>query len=183
MIVAIANRMCGGSEAIMRALTAMRMGSGRKVLLLDAAPASEPEVQLGAPPAHIGGATTLQATMAACVADYDDVLIDTSGRDPSAQHAAMLCARKVVVPVRVDQVDLERQYPLIARLNAARMFNPGLAVLFVCVADQGYPSRAQLAQVRAYVGQVMSASLVGTVTLATPDGAAMHALYRQLFIL
>jgi hypothetical protein len=47
-----------------------------------------------------------------------------------------------VVPVTPAQADLASQYQLIARLNAARMFNPGLRVLFVLVGGADGPSDA-----------------------------------------
>jgi chromosome partitioning protein len=85
-----------------------------------------------------------------------------------------------VVPVTPGQVDLDSQYQLIARLNAARMFNPGLRVLFVLVGVDGAPSDEERAAVRAFAARVMSATLASTIIRGAAP-ADMDALYREVF--
>jgi chromosome partitioning protein len=113
---------------------------------------------------------------------YNDIFIDTEGCDTLDSRSALIAARLAVVPIHVDEVDLVRQYKLIDRLNSARMFNPGLRVVFVIVGGAADPSREELAAVRAYVAQVMSATLAGTVIHAPGAMAAdMGVLYREVF--
>lgn len=109
------------------------------------------------------------------------VLVDAEGRDSAESHAALAAARLAVVPVTPEQADLSTRYQLIARLNAARMFNPGLHVLFVQVGGAGEPTDAERAVVRAYVAQVMSATLAGTVIHGQPP-SDMDALCREVLI-
>lgn len=108
------------------------------------------------------------------------VLVDTEGRDSAESRAALIAARLAVVPLKPDQADLSTRYQLIARLNAARMFNPGLRVLFVLVGGAGEPTDAERAAVRAYVAQVMSATLASTVIHGQAP-VDMDAWYREVF--
>lgn len=94
---------------------------------------------------------------------YGDLLINTGGHGRHETLTALIAARIVIVPVTVDQVDLDVHYALMARLNSARMFNPALKVIFVFVTDSSTPSPQQMAAVRLYVAQVMSATLTHTV--------------------
>ena len=115
-------------------------------------------------------------------------------------QAALIAARVVIVPVQADQLDPASQDTLIARLNSARMFNPGLRVLFVIVGGSSDPPDQERAAIRAYVAQVMSAKLAGTVIHVQqalpcdlPPAAGEHAscdahavedmsaLYREVF--
>jgi chromosome partitioning protein len=82
--------------------------------------------------------------------------------------------------VTPQQVDLGAQYQLIARLNAARMFNPDLRVLFALVGGADTPTDEERAAVRAYVARVMSATLAGTIIRGAAP-ADMAALYREVF--
>jgi len=166
MIVAIANQGTGRSK-VADHLAALRSRSGRKVLLLGSTP------QKG-----------LQSELEKLQQHYQDIFIDTEGRDTLDSRSALIAARLAVVPVHVDEVDLGSQYKLIDRLNSARMFNPGLRVVFVIIGGATDPDRDEMAAVRAYVSQVMSASLAGTVIHAPAPGtlaADMKALYGEVF--
>jgi chromosome partitioning protein len=165
MIVAIANQDGGsGKTVIAHHLAQLRIRSGRKVMLVDAARAAT--------------AGKLVTDLELLRARYNDIVIDTEGRDTAESRAALIAARLVVVPVTPDRVDLSSQYKLIARLNTARMFNPGLRVLFVLVAD--HPTDEECAAVRAYTARVMSATLASTV-IHGEASADMDALYHEVF--
>ncbi|WP_195763717.1 hypothetical protein, partial [Duganella guangzhouensis] len=111
---------------------------------------------------------------------YNDIVIDTEGRDTADSRAALIAARLAVVPVTPAQADLASQYQLIARLNAARMFNPGLRVLFVLVGGADGPSDAERATVRAYAARVMAATLASTI-IRGAAASELDALYREVF--
>lgn len=190
MIVAIANQNGGaGKTIIANNLALLRTRSGRKVMLVDtdprgascawcgelAAAGVQPRVAARA----ITG-RTLVHDLELLRTRYNDIVIDTEGRDTAESRAALIAARLVVVPVTPDQADLSSQYKLIARLNCARMFNPGLRVLFVLVAED--PSEAERAAVRAYAARVMSATLASTILHGQGQAPAdMDALYREVF--
>jgi len=213
MIVAIAGQGEDAGNAIVAAnLALLRARAGRRVLLVDADPRQpagawsrkrfaeglKPNVQTEA---ITGG--DLGVRLESLERRFHDIVINTEGRDTPAGRAALISARLVVVPVTVGQVDLDSQYQLIARLNSARMFNPGLRVLFVIMGGAADPSGEEMAAVRNYVAHVMSATLSGTVIHAqgasrldcvgghcvceaperdTRAAAEMKELYREVFV-
>lgn len=182
MIIAIANQSgSSGKTCVANKLAALRARSGRKVLLLD----TDPQPSSG---------RRFQAELENLGPHYKDIVIDTELRDTPQSRAALIAATLAIVPLQADRLDMST--PLIARLNSARMFNPGLRILFVIVGAE--PSEQERAAVRACVARVMSATLAGTVIHAqgAPAGAIgrgvnecrdahaldeMNALYREVF--
>ncbi|WP_256078157.1 cobyrinic acid ac-diamide synthase [Massilia sp. YIM B04103] len=201
MIIAIAGQNPGSAKDIVASsLALLRARSGRKVLLLDTDPrqacaalsceqAGAVPASRAAKPARLAARAihgrALQDELEILRCRYNDIVIDTEGRDTAESRAALIAARIAVVPVAPDQVDLATQYKLIARLNSARMFNPGLRVLFVVLGGQSDPDSVQMAAVRAYVSRVMAANLSGTVIHLPAQGehaeAEMAALYQEVF--
>lgn len=191
MIIAIANQSGGSGKTLVASyLALLRARAGRKVLLLDADPKQsamawnceciaagiQPRV-----PARPMRGRDVPAELEVLRRYYNDIVIDTEGRDTVQSRAALIAARLVLVPVSAEQADLASQYQLIARLNSARMFNPGLRVLFVaCCGCQG-PENEQLAAIRAYASRVMSASLACTVIHKDKAADEMPCLYREVF--
>jgi chromosome partitioning protein len=116
------------------------------------------------------------------LARHDDVVIDAGGDGPACR-SALIAAQVALVPLTPDQADVDTRYGLIARLNHARMFNPGLRVLFVTVGGASDPAPHALCAMRAYAAQVMSAGVAATV-LHLPafcNAADMAALYEEVY--
>lgn len=212
MIVAIAHQTGSAARsAVANNLAVLRARGGRKVLLIDTDPRKLACSWSGARsaaglrpwvPARAVARDALALELDSLEPNYNDIVIDTEARDTGDSRSALIAARLVIVPVQADQVDLASQYKLIARLNSARMFNPGLRVLFVIVCVRAEPSDVELATIRAYVSRVMSASLAATLihlpaaldALCGPGSCAcdsdacdvraaheMSALYREVF--
>lgn len=190
MIIAVANQSGGAGKTIVaNNLALLRARAGRRVMLVDTDPRRAAcawcgeLAAAGVQPRVVARAITGRALVGELEllrARYNDIVIDTEGRDSAESRAALIAARLVVVPVTPQQVDLGSQYQLIARLNSARMFNPGLRVLFVLVGGADAPSDEECAAVRAYASRVMSATLASTV-IRGPAPADMDALYREVF--
>jgi chromosome partitioning protein len=193
MIIAVANQ--GGAQGgagkaiVANNLALLRARAGRRVMLVDTDPRApscawcRELAAAGVQPRFAARAITgraLRMALELLRQRYNDIVVDTEGRDTADSRAALIAARLVVVPVTPQQVDLARQYQLIARLNAARMFNPDLRVLFVLVGGDTAPSDEERAAVRAYVARVMSATLASTVIRGQAP-ADMDALYREVF--
>lgn len=193
-------------------LAVLRARSGHKICLVDADPREQAYSwscarrfarQWPTIPGRAPASSVLAHEIGALCPDYPDLLINTGNHDSQETLSAVIAARVVVVPVTVDQVDIDRDYALIARLNSARMFNPALKVLFVVVTDGATPPAAQLAAVRLYVAHVMSATLAATVlhlhagrqhgygrgrcvcdaeTCDPETAAELHSLYREIYV-
>lgn len=186
MIITVADQCGTRGKAIGASLALLRARSGRKVVVIDA----DSALQSGAPdrqnPAAGYGAyahksvttgRSLPDELEHLMTRYQDIVIDTDGRDASGR-AALIAAKLAIVPIQPNQANLECHYALIARLNAARMFNPGLRVMFVIAAGAAEPSDAELARIRAYVAQVMAATLCATVI---HEPGEIAALYHDVF--
>ncbi|MFK3737458.1 hypothetical protein [Massilia sp. TN1-12] len=100
-----------------------------------------------------------------CAADcFDDVLVAAGDCGSDACRSALAAAQVALVPIAPEEADAARHYALIARLNAARMFNPGLRVLFVATPDgEGTAAEDGVHAVRAYAAEVMSGHVAATV--------------------
>lgn len=196
-------------KQLMANLAVLRARSGHAICIIDADPRAraydwscERSMAGHGPsiPARRLTGRALEHEIDVLAPDYHDLLINTGERDTHESRAALGAAHTVIVPVRVRQADLEKHYGLVARLNAARMFNPQLRVLFVVVIDGAAPAGEELAAVRHYVAHVMSATLATTfinnpcayeygrgrcvcdAETCDPEAAAeFRALYREIY--
>lgn len=213
MIVAIASSQGQSFKSLLVAnLAVLRARSGHKICMIDADPqrsayrwSCERKATGQGPlvPARTLTERSLSREIEDLSTGYSDLLINTGERDTHETRSALTVARVVLVPVRVGEVSLAAQYALIARLNAARMFNPSLKVLFVLVSERPShsPSNEELAAVRLYVSHVMSAKLATTIlhapcadeyglgrcicdaeTCDSNAAAELNALYREVFM-
>lgn len=173
MIIAIINH-CNDTDRAMvaRNLAVLRARGGRKVCLTSIASAHgssdwcnersisdiEPRIESRSTGRQAGKLGALRRR-------FNDIVIDAGSRNTEDCHAVLLAAKVVVVPVRSDDINPASQYVLIERINAARLFNPGLCVLFVMVSDLAMPSRADRAAVVAHVARLRCAELASTVLL------------------
>jgi chromosome partitioning protein len=168
MIVTIVHAALPASGAQLASqLARLRAGHGRDVVLLDADRAR-------------GGG--LSEALERLLARRDDVVIDAGGDGPACR-SALIAAQVALVPLTPDQADVDARYSLIARLNHARMFNPGLRVLFVTVGGASDPAPHAPCAMRAYAAQVMSAGVAATA-LHLPafcNAADMAALYEEVY--
>jgi len=162
------------SAALAACLAVERARAGASVLLADAGPGARCRDWLAARAAARlrpcpGGADLGLAAEPAAVEtalDRCDALVIDAGRC----RRALIAADVAIVPVAPAAADPDRDYDLVAALNAARIFNPGLHVLFLTVADGDAADPADpagmrrgLARVRGYAAEVLSAHVADTV--------------------
>jgi chromosome partitioning protein len=141
---------------------------GRKVLLLDATRrqacgrwgAERARARLHPPvAARAAHGSGFAGDLERVLPHYDDIVIDTDADDGLACRSALIAAHVALVPLAPEHAGSAP----IARLNGARMFNPGLHVLFVAVGGELDPAEHDLRAVRACAAQVMSAGVVAAV--------------------
>lgn len=170
MIVTVANQApASGKTAIAENLALLRARSGRNVILVDTGAGrmcqrwSLDRERSGLRPLvnakSISGPGFAQE-LEEMLGQGDDILLDTEGCDTRESRSALIAAHVVVVPLSPEQAYLGRHYRLIARLNAARMFNPALRVLFVATCSEYRPD---LAAFHNYAAHVMSSHVAETV--------------------
>lgn len=186
MIIAIANENDGAEKSILASsLAALRAVAGRKVLLIDADPCklsltwSSKRDAAGVRPKVSACAISgkgLQPELENLIPRYDDIVIDTEGRDCLASRSALVAARIIIIPVRTGQIDPANQKKLIKRLETARIFNPGLRVLFVINRMHTSPSMEDFVAARAFAAKIMSATLADTVI---QERTALHEAFDR----
>lgn len=217
MIVAIVNQHDNPDRTVVaRNLAVLRARSGRRVCLMNTDAARDEwgvrgdrddwcseRSTAGVRPwidTRQVGSRAVKARLAALRPLFNDILIDAGARDSEACRCVLASAPLVLVPVRGDAIDLDCQYRLLARLNAARIFNPDMRVLFVAVGSAEGLTPQERAAVLAHVTRVQGASLADTVLhrpgafdygagrcvcdaeTCDPEAAAeMHALYREVY--
>ena len=96
-------------------------------------------------------------------ARYPDIVIHTDCDDGLECRCALIAAHVALVPLAPGHAGVDARRALIARLDSARMFNPGLRVLFVAVGDERDPLPGDLDAVRAHAAQVRSAGMAATI--------------------
>ncbi|MDY0976988.1 hypothetical protein SOM61_18645 [Massilia sp. CFBP9012] len=207
MIIAIVNQHGNPDRSVIaRNLAVLRARSGRRVCLMHTARDDGWGAERGAAAVRPWidtrqvGSRAVKTRLAALRPLFNDILVDAGARDTEECRCVLASARLVVVPVRGAEIDLDCQYRLLARLNAARVFNPGMRVLFVAVCGAGGPLMEERAAVLAHVTRVQDASLANVVLhqpaahdygpgrcvsdaeTCDPESAAeMHALYDEVY--
>jgi len=209
MIIAIVNQHGTPERTVVaRNLAVLRARSGRRVCLMTTAAGTDSDwcndrSSAGVRPwidtRHVGS-RAVPTRLAALRPLFNDILIDAGVRDTDGCRCVLAASRLVVVPVRGGALDLDLQYRLLARLNGARVLNPGLRVLFAAVSGPAGPDANERAAVLAHVSRVQNATLASTVLHAPadfnyglgrcvsdaaacdPDAAAgMQALYDEVY--
>jgi chromosome partitioning protein len=209
MIIAIVNQHGIPERTVVaRNLAVLRARSGRRVCLMTTAAGTDSDwcndrSSAGVRPwidtRHVGS-RAVETRLAALRPLFNDILIDAGARDTDGCRCVLAASRLVVVPVRGGALDLDLQYRLLARLNGARVLNPGLRVLFVAVSGPAGPDANERAAVLAHVSRVQNATLASTVlhgpaafdyglgrcvsdaAACDPDAAAeMQALYDEVY--
>lgn len=191
MIAVIASESGGTLDSLLAENLAVACRrAGRRVLLVDAAPEqacrawarARAATHLRPLPDVLGlrgmgfGERLAREIDRDSAARHDDVLVGAGSCDSPECRSALVAAQVALVPIAAADADPAHHYRLIARLNAARMFNPDLRVLFAAVTDDGKLADADLARMRAYAREVMGGRLAHTVLPAAMlRGAAAAA--------
>lgn len=207
MIIAIVNQHGNPDRSVIaRNLAVLRARSGRRVCLMHTARGDGWGAERGACSVRPWidtrqvGSRAVKTRLAALRPLFNDILVDAGARDTEECRCVLASARLVMVPVRGDEIDLDCQYRLLARLNTARAFNPGMRVLFVAVCGADGPRMEERAAVLAHVARVQDASLASVVLhqpaahdygpgrcvsdagTCEPEAAAeMQALYDEVY--
>jgi chromosome partitioning protein len=173
MIITIVN--CAPPAAgplVAENIAVLRARRGRRMLLLDAtrgqacerwgAERARSRLQPAVAALTVPG-SGLSGDLERLLPHYDDIVIDTDADDGPECRSALIAAHVALVPLAPEHADAGAGHALIARLNGARMFNPGLRLLFDAVGGERDPAPDELGAVRAYAAHVMSAGVAATI--------------------
>lgn len=186
MIITIANESGGASKSMLADnLAALRAIAGRKVLLLDNDPqhasvnwcaerqASGKRPQVAARPISGKG---LQPELENLAYRYNDIVIDTESRDSLGSRSALIAAHVAIIPVDLECLEQLNEAKLLARIDTARLFNPGLRILVVAICAEEPPCAEKMAVVRDFVASIPAAQLFHT---AIHSGSALRLAFQD----
>lgn len=163
-------------------LVALRALAGRRVLLLDGAPHHECsrlcERRSAAAGLRILTRTVhgkaMQAELENLSQRYQDIVVDTEGRDSLGSRSALIAADVAVLPADALHGDPERLARLAWRIESARLFNPALRVVIAACSEHctGPDSRC---------GALLLAGCIPHARLAAGAGFGAGTLYSSVF--
>jgi chromosome partitioning protein len=147
-----------GKSTVATTLAIMRAAEGRDVLLIDAddqETASDFTMLRNERRPEGAGYTSIKLTGSAVRTEtqrlagkYDDILIDTGGRDTASQRAALTVADLLLVPYLPRSFDIWTLEKVAALVREIRAVNPGLhAYTFINRADPAGPDNEEAAEV------------------------------------
>lgn len=128
-------------------------------------------------------ADLLQACLAPVCGDYDLVLVDTPPGDRLLVEAALMVASYVVIPTRADDASLDGLERVAERCVAARVRNPHLTLLGVCLFGVGARSKRLTDEARRSIEEVLGGSApVFEAQVRHLESAAVDARRQGLLV-
>ena len=173
MIVAVVNEKGGvGKSTLAVNLAAARARAGRDVLLIDTDPqgsalawSGERDAAGVAPRIPSLGKTGkgLAAELQDLSRRYQDIVIDTGGRDSPETRTALVAANLVLVPTQPSQADLWSLEKLAGLIEQARGFNAALRALAVITRAPTNPAIQDTDAAREFMQSLPALGVAATV--------------------
>ncbi len=186
MIITVANESGGATKSMLADnLAALRTIGGRKVLLLDNDPQLPSvtwsgERQAGGSHPRVAARSItgkgLQPKLENLAYRYHDIVIDTESRDSLGSRSALIAAHVAIIPIDLDRLEQLHEEKLVARIGAARQFNPRLRILVVITCSEPAPAAEKIAVVKNFVGRIPAAQLFPTLI---HSGDALRQAFQE----
>ena len=161
-----------GKTSLTVNLAAMRARAGYDVLLVDAdrqesaaawsAVRDQAGVEPRVPVVQKFGSSLAQEVKG-LAEKYQDVIIDTGGRDSTELRAALVVADRFFVPIRPSQFDLWALEKVTGLVEECRPINPNLEAIVLVNLASTHPRVEESAETREYLDELDGVSLARTV--------------------
>ena len=161
-----------GKTSLAVNLAAMRARAGYDVLLVDAdrqesaaawsAVRDQAGVEPRVPVVQKFGSSLAQEVKG-LAEKYQDVIIDTGGRDSTELRAALVVADRFFVPIRPSQFDLWALEKVTGLVEECRPINPNLEAIVLVNLASTHPRVEESAETREYLDELDGVSLARTV--------------------
>lgn len=96
----------------------------------------------------------LRSTVQNLVAKFDDLIIDTGGRDSEELRSALLVADRLLIPVKPSQYDLWSLAKMVNLVEDARAFNRDLKAMVVISQANPHPMVTETNEAGQYLAEV-----------------------------
>ena len=160
-----------GKTTLAVSLAVLRAGQDRDVLLLDADPQRSMSfwASIRDQESHDRPLTCLQktgdlrSTVQSLAAKFDDLIIDTGGRDSEELRSALLVADCLLIPVKPSQYDLWSLAKMVNLIEDARTFNRLLKAVVVVNQANPHPMVTETSEAGQYLAGVKQITRLKTV--------------------
>jgi chromosome partitioning protein len=140
-------------------LAALRASRGYEVLLLDADPqksmsfwsATRDSEGTGQGLTCVQKTGDLRSSVMSLAPKFDDVIIDTGGRDSEELRSALLVANLLLIPIKPSQYDLWSLAKMAVLVDDARTFNPNISALATINLASPHPGVSEVEEAKIYL--------------------------------
>ena len=142
-------------------LASLRAARGREVLLLDADPqksmsywaATREEEKSHHSMTCVQKTGDLRASVRNLESKFDDLIIDTGGRDSEELRSSLLVSHMLLIPIKPSQYDLWSLAKMFVLVDDARTFNPDLTALAVINLASPHPGVCEVEEAREFIAE------------------------------
>lgn len=173
MIVCIVNEKGGVSKSSLAVnFCVYRALAGHNVLLIDTDPqqssmswSGERDASSATPKIStiFKSGRGLQAEIVDLANRFDDIIIDTGGRDSPETRTALVSSNLCIVPVQPSQADLWSLQKVSGLIDQARSFNPDLIVMAVLTRCSTNPAVSETEAARDFIASIPGFHVAKTV--------------------
>ena len=152
-------------------LATLRAGRGREVLLLDADPQKSMSYWAAIREmdnSHHGMTCVqkigdLRTSVKNLEPKFDDLIIDTGGRDSEELRSALLVSHLLLIPIKPSQYDLWSLAKMFVLVDDARTFNQNLAAMAVINLASPHPGVCEVEEAREFIAEQKRLSVANSV--------------------
>ena len=152
-------------------LATLRAARGREVLLLDADPQRSMSYWAATRETEnphccitcLQKTGDLRTSVRNLESKFDDLVIDTGGRDSEELRSALLVSHLLLIPIKPSQYDLWSLAKMFVLVDDAGTFNPSLTALAVINLASPHPGVCEVEEARDFIAEQKRLSVANSV--------------------